>query len=94
MREEYYGSYSYDFRPFVLPNVAERISRELPQAAFAILEYNLERYPDDQQTFVTMAQIHQAMGDRDALIATLERAVEALPDNQFFRQTLQRLREN
>ena len=30
----------------------------------------------------------------DALIATLERAVEALPDNQFFSQTLQRLRGN
>ncbi len=67
---------------------------ERSEAAFAILEYNLERYPDNQQTFVTMAQIHQAMGNRDALIATLERAVEALPENQFFRQTLQRLRRN
>jgi hypothetical protein len=37
MRQKYYGSASYDFRPFMLANVAEQISHESPDAAFRLL---------------------------------------------------------
>ncbi len=94
MREQYYGSDSYDFSTFMLANVAEQIWRQAPDVAFAIIEYNLERYPADQQTFVTLAQIYQRMGDREALITTLERGIEAMPDNQFFKQMLDQVRGN
>lgn len=65
---------------------------QAPDVALAIIEYNLERYPADQQTFVTLAQMYQRMGDREALITTLERGIEAMPDNQFFKQMLERVR--
>ncbi|MFQ5473700.1 MAG: tetratricopeptide repeat protein, partial [Dehalococcoidia bacterium] len=93
LREKYYGSGSYDFRPFMLANVAERVARQHPQGALQLLEFNAELFPDLGQTFLTMAQIHRAMGDIDAAIAALERAAEAEPGNStFYRGAIERLR--
>jgi tetratricopeptide (TPR) repeat protein len=95
LREEYYGSYSYDFREFVLANVAESVARggDSP-GAVRILEYNLELHPQSVTTYFTMAQVHQAAGNTDGAIQALERALEIDPDNGFFKQQLQRLRGN
>ncbi len=92
LRDEYYGSYSYDFRHFMLANVAERIGREHPQAALRLLEFNAELYPESAQTFLTMAQVHRAMGTQDGAIQALERAIEIEPENEFYKQALERLR--
>lgn len=92
MHEEYYGSYSYDFRPFMLANVAEKIARQHTETALQILDHNAELHPTDQQTFVTMAQIHIASADTTAAIQALERGLEANPENTFFQNTIRRLR--
>jgi hypothetical protein len=91
LREEYYGAGSYDFRPSMLANVAERIARGGAGAALRILEYNEELHPDDQQTYFFTAQLHLRQADTAAAIATLERGLEHLPEQAFFRQMLQRL---
>ncbi len=90
LHEEYYGSDSYDFRPFVLANVAESVGRQDGPLALEILDFNLTMFPKDAQTFLTMAGIYQRNGDRDALIKVLERAIEAVPDEPFFRRMLER----
>jgi tetratricopeptide (TPR) repeat protein len=92
MREQYYGSYSYDFKPFTLANVAESIARQAPDAGLALCEYNLTLYPEDLQTFLAMAQIYQRQGDIDGAIGALERGLEVEPDNEFFKQTIERLK--
>lgn len=92
MREQYYGSYSYDFKPFTLANVAERIAQQAPEAGLALCEYNLTLYPEDMQTFLTMAQIHRGQGNIDGAIAALERGLEVKPDNGFFKQSIERLK--
>ena len=91
MREEYYGAASYDFRPFMLANVAERIAPEAFDVAMAIAEYNTERYPANDQTYLTMAQMHMARSDTAAAIRALERGIEQNPDNEFFPGLVRRL---
>lgn len=92
LREQYYGSASYDFRPFMLANVAERIARDAFDSALRIAEFNLQQYPEDSQTYLTIAQMHMSRADTTSAIQTLERALEHLPDNQFFRRAVARLR--
>lgn len=92
LREEYYGTDSYDFSPFMLANVAEQIARPAMPTALDLLEYNAERYPNEAMNYMTMAQIHMAAADTAATIRALERGLEQDPDNAFFRGSLQRLR--
>ncbi len=94
MREDYYGSYSYDFRDFVLANVAENIAGENLAGALQLLEFNTELFPESVNTLFTMAQIHQRAGNRDGAIRALERALVLDPENSFFKQAIERLRGN
>lgn len=91
LREEYYGSAAYDFRPFMLANVAELIGRRATDTAFELLSYNEERHPTDQQTYFYTFQLHLALADTTAAVQALERGLEHLPENDFFRQTIARL---
>ena len=93
LREKYYGSDSYDFRHFMLANVAERVARQNPEGAIQLLEFNGKLHPKSGQTFATMARIYRGTGDIPAAIRSLERALEAQPDVEFYRRTLQRLRD-
>lgn len=92
LRDEYYGSDSYDFRHFMLANVAERVARQNPEGAIQLLEFNGELHPQSGQTFFTMAQIYRATNDIDGAIRALERAAEAEPDNEFYPRAIQQLR--
>lgn len=92
LRERYYGSDSYDFRHFMLANVAERVARQDPAGAIQLLELNGELHPTSGQTFFTMAQIYRSMNDLDGTIRSLERAVEAEPENEFYRRAMQKAR--
>lgn len=97
LREEYYGSDAYDFRHFVLANVAERVADRDPDGAIRLLELNGELFPTSGQTFATMAKIYRDKGDVDSAIRALERAVAADPSaeeaNAFYRGIIERLRE-
>ena len=94
MREEYYGSYSYDFRDFVLANVAENIAGENLAGAIQLLEFNMELFPESVNALFTMAQIHRRAGDNAAAIRALKRALVLDPENSFFTMAIEQLREN
>jgi len=93
LREDYYGSDSYDFRPFMLTNVAERVARKNPQGAIQLLEFNGSLHPDSGQTFATMAQVYRLQGDIDNAVRSMERAVAAEPGAEWYHQALDRLRK-
>ncbi len=92
MREEYYGSYSYDFRDFVLSNVAKDIAPENPAGAIRLLEFNTELFPESVNTQFAMAQVHQRAGDNAAALRAFERALVLDPENSFFKKSIDRLR--
>jgi tetratricopeptide (TPR) repeat protein len=92
LREEYYGSDSYDFRHFMLANVSEEVADQSPEGAIQLLEFNGKLHPTSGQTFFTMAQIYREMDDIDGAIRSLERALKADPENEFYRRLIQQLR--
>lgn len=97
LRDEYYGSDSYDFRHFMLANVAERVARQDPEGALQLLEFNSGLFPSSGRTFSAMAQIQRANGDVEAAIRSLERAMAADPGdeaaNEFYRGIIERLKQ-
>jgi tetratricopeptide (TPR) repeat protein len=92
LRDDYYGSDSYDFRPFVLANVAEEVAEQSPEGAIRLLEFNGELHPDSAQTFATMGRIYRAMDDISGAIRSLERALETDPQSEYYRRVLRQLR--
>lgn len=92
LREKYHGSDAYDFRHFMLANVAERFGRDDPEGAIKLLEFNGKLHPASGQTFFTMAQIYRGLNDTEGNIRSLERAVAAEPSNEFYRNILQRVK--
>src|SRR5215212_2297185 len=80
LREKFYGGQSYDFSEGSLIAIAQRANTaNKADDALAYLNANLEYYPRSARTYVTMAQIKNAKGDKPGAIAALEKAVELDP---------------
>lgn len=93
LREDYYGRAAYDFGPGSLNRVAETmIAEREATAALAMIRLNLEFYPDDPYPYGLQAQAFVVAGDREAAIASLEKAIALAPDSEFYRRQLERLR--
>ena len=92
LRKKHYGSDSYDFRHFMFANVAERVAGKNPEGAIQLLEFNGTLHPTSGQTFFTMAQIYHARNDSEGSIRSLERAVQAEPENKYYRRILEKAR--
>ena len=75
----------------MLANVGEEIAPGSEATALDLLEYNLGRYPENEQTYLTMAQIHMATADTASAIRALERGLEQDPENAFFRRAIRQL---
>jgi tetratricopeptide (TPR) repeat protein len=83
LREEYYGSWTYNFTEFTLTSVAEEAVGADPDGAMQILDYNLTHYPESSYTYVMKAQVYSNLhGDFDAAIDELRNAQRVDPDQQ------------
>lgn len=93
LRERYYGEAAYDFGAGSLNSVAEALIAEREAAAaLAMIRLNLEFYPEEPYPYGLQAQAFDLEGDREAAIASLEKAVALAPDSEFYRRQLERLR--
>ena len=94
LRDEYYGSGSYDFSSGTLVKVAETLAAKDDLAgAMTILELNLEVHPKEAVSLVMMGQIQTQQGDHAAARASLEKALELEPDNGYAKRLLSQLPE-
>jgi tetratricopeptide (TPR) repeat protein len=92
-REEYYGSGAYNFDAGPLNAVAEELARgERLDEAVRVMEMNIEFHSGESHPHVLLAQIHVQRGEKEAAIASLERALEIDPDNGWARGMLERVR--
>lgn len=93
LRDEHYGSGSYDFGAGTLNGLAETLARENQDAegAIKILELNVEHHPDAAFTFMMLGQLHMMKGDSAAARSAIERAIELEPDNGRAKQMLERI---
>ena len=90
LRERYYGGFSYNFGERTLLRVAEALmAREAAADVPAILDLNLEMFSEPWQTHLYYGQVHLQMGNKEAAVASYEKAY-ALNPVPFIQQQLDR----
>ena len=94
LRDEYYGSGSYDFSSRTLSTVAQKLAATDVDSAITITRFNVELYPDDTYAHTLMGQLLLTKGDTAAGIASLERALAIDADNRWAKQLLERARKS
>jgi hypothetical protein len=94
LREKFYGGQSYDFSEGSLIAIAQRANTaNKADDALAYLNANLEYYPKSARTYVTIAAVKNAKGDKPGAIAALEKAVELDPNNLQAKTQLENLKK-
>jgi hypothetical protein len=94
LRTQFYGGQSYDFSEASLITIAQRANTaNKADDALAYLNANLEYYPKSSRTYVTIAAVKNAKGDKPGAIAALEKAIELDPNNAQAKATLENLRK-
>ena len=92
LRERYYGSGVYDFRPGPVNMVAEWLAFERKDydGAIAMMDLNLEFYPKLAYAHNLLGRIHEAKGDKAAAIASWKKALELDPKDKRSQELLQK----
>jgi hypothetical protein len=95
LREEYYGTGSYDFSPATLSGVAEVLAqgRGDMEGALKALDLSIEMDPDDANTYLMKCQILILEGDKEGVLSNAAKALELDPENDRARQILEQFGE-
>ena len=96
LRDEYFGSGSYDFSPAVLTGLAETVAqgRGDMDGAVKILDLGIEMSPEDTYTYLMKSQILIMQGDKAGALANAEKAVQLDPENEQAHKILQQLKSD
>ncbi len=80
LRDEFYGSHSYDFSEFSQPMYAEALARrgEVP-AAIAFAEINTGNFPDSYYSHFVLGELYRINGDTESAIETYRKAAALNP---------------
>jgi tetratricopeptide (TPR) repeat protein len=94
LREEYYGTAAYDFSEYSLVGVAEELGDDPAQVASAraLLNLNLEFYPESSTTYAHLAETYVAAGDTATAMTHFEKALSLAPDNERLKQRIEAVR--
>jgi len=93
LRQEHYGSASYDFSLVSLVRAAETLlAEEQVESAVALLELNVEYFPDSQWTLSTLARARVRSGDRQGAIQALEKLRALRPDDARIESQIEEIR--
>lgn len=80
LRENYFGSHSYDFSEFTLPMYAQELAaREQVTAAIALLQLNVSNFPDSYYTQFVLGELNNSAGNDEAALDAYARAIELNP---------------
>ena len=94
LREQYYGSHTYDFSEGALVRSAEGlIGAGDTDGATALLELNLVHHPESSWTLGTLGELRQRSGDLEGAISAFERLLENRPDDARIKARLEQLRQ-
>jgi tetratricopeptide (TPR) repeat protein len=95
LRQEYYGSGSYDFSSESLGKVAESLAQNKGDldAAMTIVELNIEMNPKDANSYLMKAHIQQVKGDKDGALASVTKALGLDPENNQAKWMLEELKK-
>jgi len=80
LRENYFGSHSYDFSEFTLPMYAQQLAaREQVTAAIAMLQLNVPNFPESYYTQFVLGELNNSDGNDEAALDAYTRAIELNP---------------
>ena len=80
LREEYFGSHSYDFSEFTLPMYAQQLAAgEQVDAAIAVLQLNVPNFPESYYTQYVLGELNSTAGNNEAALDAYNRAIELNP---------------
>ena len=92
LRERTYGTGTYDFSERSLRRLGEHLLGDgKPAAAAAMLALNVEQHPESAFSHYLLGEAHLASEDRDAALASYQRALELAPGHPQVRQRLEEL---
>jgi len=92
LREQYFGSWTYDFGETQLVGLAQELgSRGSHADGLAILELNLEFFPQSSATVYTQGELYLAQSDTVAAVAKYRAAIELDPGNRAAQRRLSEL---
>ena len=91
LREKYYGSGAYDFRPASLNAVAEWLAhdRKDVDGAIATMQFSIETDPKVAESYAMLGHMQEAKGDKAAAIESYKKSLELEPDNPRVQQALE-----
>lgn len=93
LRDQYYGSGSYDFSSETLLNLADELANsDSLDAAVAMVRLDLEFHPDEAQSYAGLGQLLALEGKTDEAVKSLEHALQLSPDNPRLQRMLDRIR--
>ena len=93
LRERFFGRGSYDFGENALNALGyEIMGQDDLDAAVAIFELNVERFPESGNVYDSLGEAYMNRGDTELAIANYERSLEIDPDNDNAVQMLEKLR--
>ncbi len=95
LRQDYYGTGSYDFSPATLNQVAQVLAQQKGDmaAAMTFVDLNLEMSPQDANGHLMKAQLLQAKGDNAGALASVNKALELDPANEQAKKMLEQLKQ-
>ena len=96
LRDEFYGSHSYDFSEYVLPMYTQELAAKgLTKAAIALAKTNAEHFPDSYYTAFVLGELYAATMQTEFAIASFTRAIELNPGaERFLGPKLEKLQGN
>jgi len=89
LREQYYGSWTFDFGEFQLVQVGQRLGAAGHYTdGIRLLTMNFEHFPESSSTHFAIGEIQLAMADTSAAIASYKKSLELSPGNRGARRRL------
>ena len=91
LRDEAYGTWSYDFGEWVINDLATEFFEDAPETTAALMRMNVEYHAESISAWASLGQAEDASGNRDGAIAAYRKALELSPDNQRLIRALREL---
>lgn len=92
LRKQYYGRQSYDFGEGALLTIAQQFTAVKPDDAIALLELNVEFYPQSAPSYAALGYAYTRKFDDATAMKYLEKALEIDPENGVIRGQLEQLK--
>jgi len=94
LKEQYYGTHSYDFSESNLGAIARSLGEEEKTGEVtAVLDLMLEEYPQSFQAHFMYGEVKRMAGDIEGAIGYFQKALELNPEAIFIQQRLEQLEQ-